>query len=55
MLTLDANEAVTSVANQTNEVTVLYPITPSSPMGEAVRWNNGLVWAVKPLAGSSGV
>jgi len=34
MITLDANEAVASVAHRTNEVIVLYPITPSSPMGE---------------------
>jgi len=34
MLTLDANEAVASVAYRTNEVIVIYPITPSSPMGE---------------------
>src|SRR3954468_18621193 len=32
--TLDANEAVASVAHRTNEVIVIYPITPSSPMGE---------------------
>jgi pyruvate-ferredoxin/flavodoxin oxidoreductase len=35
MVTLDANEAVASVAYRANEVIVLYPITPSSPMGEA--------------------
>jgi pyruvate-ferredoxin/flavodoxin oxidoreductase len=34
MVTLDANEAVARVAHRTNEVIVLYPITPSSPMGE---------------------
>jgi pyruvate-ferredoxin/flavodoxin oxidoreductase len=34
MITLDANEAVASVAHRSNEVIVLYPITPSSPMGE---------------------
>jgi pyruvate-ferredoxin/flavodoxin oxidoreductase len=34
MITLDANEAVASVAYRTNEVIVIYPITPSSPMGE---------------------
>lgn len=32
--TLDANEAVASVAHRTNEVIAIYPITPSSPMGE---------------------
>lgn len=34
MRTLDANEAVASIAHRTNEVIVIYPITPSSPMGE---------------------
>jgi pyruvate-ferredoxin/flavodoxin oxidoreductase len=34
MITLDGNEAAASVAHRTNEVIVLYPITPSSPMGE---------------------
>src|SRR6478735_6386061 len=33
-ITVDANEAVASVAHRANEVIVLYPITPSSPMGE---------------------
>src|SRR5208283_1936234 len=33
-ITVDANEAVARVAHRTNEVIVLYPITPSSPMGE---------------------
>jgi pyruvate-ferredoxin/flavodoxin oxidoreductase len=32
--TLDANEATASVAYRTNEVMVIYPITPSSPMAE---------------------
>jgi pyruvate-ferredoxin/flavodoxin oxidoreductase len=34
MRTVDANEAVASVAYRTNDVIVLYPITPASPMGE---------------------
>src|SRR6476659_8261072 len=34
MITVDANEAVASVAHRTNEVIVIYPITPSSPMAE---------------------
>ena len=34
MLTLDANEAVASVAHRVSEVIAIYPITPSSPMGE---------------------
>jgi pyruvate-ferredoxin/flavodoxin oxidoreductase len=38
--TLDANEAVASVAHRTNEVIAIYPITPSSPMGEfADAWS----------------
>ena len=32
--TMDANEAVANVAYRLNEVIVIYPITPSSPMGE---------------------
>ncbi len=32
--TCDANEAVASVAFRLNELVVIYPITPSSPMGE---------------------
>ncbi|MFD1294417.1 pyruvate:ferredoxin (flavodoxin) oxidoreductase [Lutibacter holmesii] len=30
----DANEAVAIIAHKTNEVCAIYPITPSSPMGE---------------------
>jgi pyruvate-ferredoxin/flavodoxin oxidoreductase len=37
--TLDANEAVANVAYRLNEVIAIYPITPSSPMGEwADEW-----------------
>jgi len=32
--TLDANEAVATIAYRLNEVIALYPITPSSPLGE---------------------
>src|SRR5215469_17388360 len=32
--TLDANEAVANIAYRLNEVIAIYPITPSSPMGE---------------------
>jgi len=32
--TVDGNEAVASVAHRLNEVIMIYPITPSSPMGE---------------------
>jgi len=34
MVTMDGNEAVASVAHRTNEVIAIYPITPSSNMGE---------------------
>ncbi len=33
-VTMDGNEAVSHVAYRTNEVICIYPITPSSPMGE---------------------
>jgi len=33
-VTVDANEAVASVAYRMNEVIAIYPITPASPMGE---------------------
>ena len=32
--TIDGNEAAAYVAHKTNEVIAIYPITPSSPMGE---------------------
>jgi pyruvate-ferredoxin/flavodoxin oxidoreductase len=39
-VTLDGNEAVAYVAHQINEVIAIYPITPSSPMGEwADQWS----------------
>ena len=34
MVTLDGNEAAAYVAHKINEVIAIYPITPSSPMGE---------------------
>src|SRR5688500_16380253 len=38
--TLDGNEAAASVAHRTNEVLAIYPITPSSAMGElADEWS----------------
>lgn len=38
-VTIDANEAVAYVAYRLNEVIAIYPITPSSPMGEhADEW-----------------
>ncbi|MCZ7649698.1 MAG: pyruvate:ferredoxin (flavodoxin) oxidoreductase [Thermoanaerobaculia bacterium] len=51
-LTIDANEAVTSVAHRTNEVIAIYPITPASPMGEfADQWSaegRKNLWGVVP-------
>ncbi|MGE0707713.1 MAG: pyruvate:ferredoxin (flavodoxin) oxidoreductase [Planctomycetota bacterium] len=39
VVTVDANEAVASVAHRLNEVIAIYPITPASPMGEhADEW-----------------
>jgi len=34
MVTVDGNEAAAYIAHLTNEVIAIYPITPSSPMGE---------------------
>ncbi|HEX5226228.1 MAG TPA: pyruvate:ferredoxin (flavodoxin) oxidoreductase [Bryobacteraceae bacterium] len=40
-LTLDGNEAAAYVAHRINEVIAIYPITPSSPMGEwADQWSS---------------
>jgi pyruvate-ferredoxin/flavodoxin oxidoreductase len=39
-VTIDGNEAAAYVAHQINEVIAIYPITPSSPMGEwADQWS----------------
>ncbi|MEN8172219.1 MAG: pyruvate:ferredoxin (flavodoxin) oxidoreductase [Chloroflexota bacterium] len=39
--TIDGNEAVAAVAHKLNEVIAIYPITPSSPMGEfADAWSS---------------
>jgi pyruvate-ferredoxin/flavodoxin oxidoreductase len=39
-VTIDGNEAAAYVAHKTNEVVAIYPITPSSPMGEwADQWS----------------
>ena len=43
--TLDGNEAVARVAYQLSEVIAIYPITPSSPMGE---WADAWAAANKP-------
>ena len=49
---MDGNEAAASVAHRLNEVCVIYPITPSSPMGEwADTWsaaNQKNIWGVVP-------
>src|SRR5215208_333899 len=40
-LTIDGNEAAASVAHRMSEVIAIYPITPSSNMGElADEWSN---------------
>ncbi len=53
MVTLDANEAVAYVAYRLNEVIAIYPITPSSAMGEfADSWSAASVpnlWGTVPL------
>ncbi|MEE9169113.1 MAG: pyruvate:ferredoxin (flavodoxin) oxidoreductase, partial [bacterium] len=43
--TIDGNEAVAHVAYRTNEVIAIYPITPSSAMGE---WSDAWSAATKP-------
>src|SRR5512140_644940 len=40
-VTIDGNEAAAYVAHKVNEVIAIYPITPSSPMGEwADQWSS---------------
>src|SRR6202165_5596740 len=50
--TMDANEAVANVAYRASEVIAIYPITPSSPMGEwADQWsseNRPNAWGAVP-------
>ncbi|HSE98665.1 MAG TPA: pyruvate:ferredoxin (flavodoxin) oxidoreductase, partial [Blastocatellia bacterium] len=52
-VTLDGNEAAAYVAYKTNEVIVIYPITPSSPMGEfADAWSatsEKNIWGMTPI------
>ena len=52
MITVDGNEATASVAHRTNEVIAIYPITPSSDMGEhADAWSadgRKNVWGTVP-------
>jgi len=52
MITLDGNEAAARIAHKVSEVIAIYPITPSSPMGEwADQWSaNGQanIWGTVP-------
>jgi len=51
-VTIDGNEAAAYVAHKTNEVIAIYPITPSSPMGEwSDQWSAELksnIWGAVP-------
>src|SRR5918911_477715 len=51
-VTIDGNEAAAYVAYKTNEVIAIYPITPSSAMGESAdAWaalNEKNIWGVVP-------
>jgi pyruvate-ferredoxin/flavodoxin oxidoreductase len=53
MVTIDGNEATASVAHRINEVIAIYPITPSSAMGEfADEWSakgKKNIWGTTPL------
>ena len=53
MITLDGNEAAASVAHRINEVIAIYPITPSSNMGEwSDEWSSQgktNIWGTVPL------
>ena len=52
-VTIDGNEAAAYVAYKTNEVIAIYPITPSSPMGESAdAWaatGKKNLWGMTPL------
>jgi pyruvate-ferredoxin/flavodoxin oxidoreductase len=53
IITLDGNEATASVAHRINEVIAIYPITPSSAMGEfSDEWSakhKKNIWGTVPL------
>jgi pyruvate-ferredoxin/flavodoxin oxidoreductase len=53
IVTIDGNEAAAYVAHKTNEVIAIYPITPSSAMGEwADQWTAELkpnIWGTVPM------
>ena len=50
---LDGNEAAAYIAYKTNEVIAIYPITPSSPMGEfSDAWaatDEKNIWGMTPV------
>ena len=49
--TLDGNEAAASIAYRTNEICAIYPITPSSTMGEladVVAEGKTNIWGTVP-------
>ena len=52
-VTIDGNEAAAYIAHKVNEVIAIYPITPSSPMGEwADQWtaeDKTNIWGTVPL------
>ena len=52
-VTIDGNEAAAYIAYKTNEVIAIYPITPSSAMGESAdAWsaaNQKNMWGMRPL------
>jgi pyruvate-ferredoxin/flavodoxin oxidoreductase len=52
MITIDGNEAAASVAHRVSEVIAIYPITPSSPMGEfSDEWTalgKKNIWGARP-------
>ena len=51
--TIDGNEAAANIAHRTNEVIAIYPITPSTPMGElSDAWSAAgqkNIWGTTPL------
>lgn len=52
MITIDGNEAAARIAHKVNEVIAIYPITPSSPMGELADQYSALgmtnIWGSVP-------
>jgi len=53
MVTIDGNTAATHVAHPVNEVIAIYPITPSSGMGEMADEKSAVgetnIWGTVPL------